>query len=355
MKGPLYKQEGGSLKDDLLRAHQNRANQLNQFTQQNLGYNPNLRATDDAAELAAQRAAIAQELAQQGRDTGGWLDILGDYAFGGTSADNTQFDTTGRGQQIQNLKDTVAEEAEGVTYADELNQMSPEQLIQHIQTQQQKRAEEPAGFFDNIGERIGNTLSGLNPISDANAGGLNYAASVSPVFNAGQLAAEGNLVPGAGLGGFGGDTVPRTGLGTDISSFAGHGDAARSAAHMSESFGRTAPTQEYVKPTLFTQGGFQARDQADIAADQARLDADAQGARDWFTSPDQAGYGAGQVDPGLAAAVQQQDDGDDDFDPWGHDRQAVQESTDYSQSGYEQEAFGGGGGNDDSGGGGGGK
>ena len=83
-------------KEDLLRQHQQRADALNQFTQQNLGYNPNLRATDDAAALGAQRGAIAREIGQQ-QQGGGLTNALTDYLFGSTSADNTQFDTTGRG------------------------------------------------------------------------------------------------------------------------------------------------------------------------------------------------------------------------------------------------------------------
>ena len=147
-------------KEDLLRQYQQRAGALNQFTQENLGYNPNLRATDDAAALGAQRGAIAREIGQQ-QQGGGLTNALTDYLFGSTSADNTQFDTTGRGAAI----DQQAGQAQ--TYAQELEQQTPEQLLETIN----KRLE---GQDPSVGAApeslLDKTLSALNPFSDANAG-----------------------------------------------------------------------------------------------------------------------------------------------------------------------------------------
>ena len=51
--------------DEYKAAQHKRADSLNEFTQKNLGYNPNLRVSEDADELAAQRQSVIDEINRQ--------------------------------------------------------------------------------------------------------------------------------------------------------------------------------------------------------------------------------------------------------------------------------------------------
>ena len=51
--------------DEYKAALQKRAGSLNEFTQKNLGYDPNLRVSEDANELAAQRQSVIDEINRQ--------------------------------------------------------------------------------------------------------------------------------------------------------------------------------------------------------------------------------------------------------------------------------------------------
>ena len=158
------------------------ADQANDIARQIWGDNaPQLRESSGAAESANEMAAVMAELARQNPEWGGGNQQASSNAiqpaqqqgFFDWALEQAGEGATAAGNAFQGAVDyatgAAGERAENEAYAQSLEDMSAEELVEHLNSKypQQPAPEDVRG--KSIWDRAGDALGALNPISDANA------------------------------------------------------------------------------------------------------------------------------------------------------------------------------------------